>query len=37
MNLKLQSYAEGRWHSSNAGGAVVLNAITGDPGRRGFE
>ena len=31
MTIKLQSYAEGRWHSSAASGSVVLNAITGDP------
>src|SRR5512141_1230432 len=29
--MKLQSYAEGHWHASRHDGAVILNAITGDP------
>ena len=29
--MKLQSYAVGGWHSSPRAGAVVLNAISGDP------
>jgi len=29
--MKLQSYAEGRWHASSSAGAVVRHAITGEP------
>ena len=29
--MKLQSYGVGRWHQSARDGAVVLNAITGEP------
>ncbi|MEO7761768.1 MAG: phenylacetic acid degradation bifunctional protein PaaZ [Casimicrobiaceae bacterium] len=30
MSLKLQSYGNGHWHTSAPGGALVLNAITGE-------